>query len=126
MILPPEAAPVLAALLPEFTRPTGLRFSTLLAAALLTTGSHTVANLLRTLRHLAPGHPTDYRRVLARAQWPGLALGCSLARLLLNTFVPDGPVVLVGDDTVDAHPGRKVYGKARHRAPARPRHTHTP
>jgi hypothetical protein len=58
MILPPEAAPVLAALLPEFTRPTALRFTTLLAAALLTTGCHTVANLLRTLRHLAPGHPT--------------------------------------------------------------------
>jgi hypothetical protein len=26
-------------------------------------------------------------------------------------------VVLVGDDTVDGHPGAKVYGKARHRRP---------
>ena len=125
MILPPEAAPLLAALLPEFTRPTGLRFATLLAAALLTTGCRTVANLLRTLRHLAPGHPTDYRRVLSRAPWSGLALGCSLARLLLDTFVPDGTVVLVGDDTVDGHPGREVYGKARHRDPVRSSHTHT-
>jgi hypothetical protein len=125
MILPPEAAGVLAALLPEFTRPTALRFTTLLAAALLTTGCHTVANLLRTLRHLAPGHPTDYRRVLSRAPWSGLALGCSLAGLLIRTFVPDGPVVLVGDDTVDGHPGRKVYGKARHRDPVRSSHTHT-
>jgi hypothetical protein len=125
MILPNEAGPVLAALLPELTRPTGLRFATLLAAALLTTGCHTVANLLRTLRHLGPGHPTDYRRVLSRAPWSGLALGCSLARLLLNTFAPDGPVVLVGDDTVDGHPGREVYGKARHRDPVRSTHTHT-
>ena len=49
---------------------------------------------LRTLRHLAPGHPTGYRRVLSRAPWSGLALGCSLAGLLIRTFVPDGPVVL--------------------------------
>jgi hypothetical protein len=125
MILPAEAAPVLAALLPELTRPTALRFATLLAAALLTTGCHTIANLLRTLRHLAPGHPTAYRRVLSRAPWSGLALGCSLARLLLSAFAPDGPVVLVGDDTVDGHPGRKVYGKARHRDPVRSSHTHT-
>jgi hypothetical protein len=54
-----------------------------------------------------------------------LALGCALARLLLDAFVPDGPVVLVGDDTVDGHPGRKVYGKARHRDPVRSSHSHT-
>jgi hypothetical protein len=125
MILPNEAAPVLAALLPELTRPTAARFATLLAAALLTTGRRTVANLLRTLCHLAPGHRTAYRRVLSRAPWSGLALGCSLAGLLIRTFAPDGPVVLVGDDTVDGHPGRKVYGKARHRDPVRSTHTHT-
>ena len=125
MILPPEAAPLLAALLPELTRPTAARFATLLAAALLATGRRTVANLLRTLRQLAPGHPTAYRRVLSRAPWSGLALGCRLARFLLRAFAPDGPVTLVGDDTVDGHPGRKVYGKARHRDPVRSSHTHT-
>lgn len=125
MTLPPEAAPVLAALLPEFTRPTALRFTTLLAAALVTTGCRTVANLRRTLHHLAGGHPTDDRRVLSRAPWSGLALGGALARLIIRTFVPDGPVVLVGDDTVDGHPGRTVYGKARHRDPVRSTHTHT-
>jgi hypothetical protein len=124
MILPNEAAPLLAALLPEFTRPTAARFTTLLAAALLTTGCHTVANLLRTLCRLAPGHPTDYRRVLSRAPWSGLALGCALARFLIRHLLPDGPIVLVGDDTVDGHPGRKVYGKARHRDPVRSSHTH--
>lgn len=125
MILPNEAVPVLAALLPEFTRPTATRFTTLLAAALLTTGCRTVANLLRTLRHLAPGHASNYRRVLSRAPWSGTALGCSLAAFLLRLFCPEGTVVLVGDDTVDGHPGPKVYGKARHRDPVRSTHTHT-
>jgi hypothetical protein len=62
MILPPEALPLLAALAPAFTRPTYRRFITLLLAAILTTGRRTVANLLRTLGGLAPGHRTDYQR----------------------------------------------------------------
>jgi hypothetical protein len=108
-----------------FTSPTYQRFSTLLVAAILTTGRRTVANLLRTLRQLAPGHPADYRRVLSRAPWSGLTLGCALARFLLDRLVPDGPVFLVGDDTVDGHPGRTVYGKARHRDPVRSSHAFT-
>src|SRR4051812_23404887 len=125
MILPPEAHPLLNALVYTFTNPTYQRFSTLLVAAVLTTGRRTIANLLRTLRHLAPGHPTDYRRVLSRAPWSGLALGCALARFLLDRLIPDGPVHLVGDDTVDGHPGRTVYGKCRHRDPVRSTHAYT-
>jgi hypothetical protein len=125
MILPPEAHPLVQVLALHFTSPTYQRFSTLLVGAVLTTGRRTVANLLRTLRHLAPGHPTDYRRVLSRAPWSGLAVGCALARFLLDHLLPDGPVRLVGDDTVDGHPGRTVYGKARHRDPVRSSHAYT-
>ena len=125
MILPPEAHPLVQVLALHFTNPTYQRFSALLVGAVLTTGRRTVANLLRTLRQLAPGHPTDYRRVLSRAPWSGLTPGCALARFLLDHLVPDGPVFLVGDDTVDGHPGRTVYGKARHRDPVRSSHAYT-
>ena len=125
MILPPEAHPLVQVLAVHFTSPTYQRFSALLVGALLTTGRRTVANLLRTLRHLAPGHPADYRRVLSRAPWSGVGLGCALVRFLLDHVVPDGPVALVGDDTVDGHPGRTVYGKARHRDPVRSTHAYT-
>jgi hypothetical protein len=125
MILPAEAAPLLAALAPAFAQPTFRRFVTLLAAALLTTGRRTVANLLRTLGPLAPGHRTDYQRVLSRAPWSGARLGCALTALLLTRLLPAGPVPLVGDDTVDGHPGPKVYGKARHRDPVRSTHSYT-
>ena len=125
MILPPEARPLVAAFVFSFTNPTYQRFSTLLVGAVLTTGRRTVANLLRTLRHLAPGHRTDYQRVLSRAPWSGLALGCALTRLVLDRLVPDGPVCLVGDDTVDGHKGPEVYGKARHRDAVRSTHTNT-
>src|SRR5215207_63520 len=125
MILPPEAHPLFNALAFTFTSPTYQRFSALLVGAVLTTGRRTVANILRTLRHLAPGHRTSYQRALSRAPWSGLALGCALVRFLLDHVVPDGTVALVGDDTVDGHPGPKVYGKARHRDAVRSSHSYT-
>jgi hypothetical protein len=125
MLLPAEAQPLLAAFLPHFTTPTYTRFVTLAAAAILTTGRRTVANLLRTVGDLAPGHDASYRRVLSSAEWSGLELGCALTRFLLTHVVPDGAVDLVGDDTVDGHPGVKVYGKGRHRDAVRSSHAYT-
>lgn len=89
-VLPPEVAPIPAALAPAFTRPTA-RFQVLLAAALLAAGRRTVAGVLRTLRHLAPGHRTAYRRVFSRAEWSGLRLGCALARMMVARLPAAGP-----------------------------------
>ena len=125
MLLPVEAQSLHAAFLPHFTSPTYTRFVTLAAAAILTTGRRTVANLLRTVGDLAPGHDASYRRVLSSAEWSGLELGCALTRFLLTHVVPDGAVDLVGDDTVDGHPGVKVYGKGRHRDAVRSSHSYT-
>jgi len=125
MTLPAEAQPLLAALLPHFTPPTATRFVTLLVAAVLTPGRHTVANVLRTLGPLVRGHPTTYQRVLSRAPWSAAAVGRALAGFVLRHLLPDGPIVLVGDDTVDGHPGPHVYGKGRHRDPVRSTHSHT-
>src|SRR5215218_9485099 len=125
MILPPEAHALVQVLALHFASPTYQRFSALMVAALVTTGRRTVANLLRTLRHLASGHRTDYQRVLSRAPWSGLALGCALMRFVLDRLLPAGPVMLVGDDTVDGHKGKCVYGKARHRDAVRSSHSYT-
>ena len=125
MLLPAEARPLALAFLPVFTHPTYLRFLALAAAAILTTGRRTVANVLRTVGNLAPGHPASYRRVLSAAEWSGLELGCALTRFLLDRLAPAGPVHLVGDDTVDGHPGPKVYGKGRHRDAVRSSHAYT-
>src|SRR5262245_1486302 len=125
MILPTPAAAVLLPFAPAFTAPTFERFLLLAVAALLTTGRRTVANLVRTLGVLAPGHRTSYQRVLSAARWSGLALACQLCRLVLTWGPADRPVLLVGDDTVDGHKGKCVYGKARHRDPVRSTHTYT-
>jgi hypothetical protein len=123
--LPSEAEALLLALAPAFTAPTFRRFALLLLAALLTVGRHTVANLLRTLRGLATGDKTSYPRVFSQAHWSGLQLACLLSRFLLRHLLPHGTVPLVGDDTVDSHKGKKVYGKARHRDPVRSSHSYT-
>jgi DDE superfamily endonuclease/Archaeal putative transposase ISC1217 len=125
MILPHEAQPLLSALAPAFATPSFYRFTTLLAAAILTTGRRTVANLLRTLGSLATGHRTSYQRLLSSARWSGLQLACLLSRFLLQHLLPQGIVRLVGDDTVDGHKGKKVHGKARHRDPVRSTKSYT-
>jgi DDE superfamily endonuclease/Archaeal putative transposase ISC1217 len=95
------------------------------AAAILTTGRRTVANLLRTVAGLTAGDPSSYHRVLSLAQWSGLSLAALLTRFALHHFWPEGRVRLVGDDTVTEHPGPKVHGKARHRDPVRSSHSYT-
>jgi hypothetical protein len=108
-----------------FHSASALRFGLLLAAALLTVGRHTVANLLRTLGPLVPGDPSSYRRVFSQRRWSSWRLARLLTGWVLEHLLPDGPIFLAGDDTVDEHRGKKVYGKGRHRDPVRSTHSYT-
>jgi hypothetical protein len=123
--IPQAALPLLLELAPAFTRPTFRRGVVLLCAAILTTGRRTIHNLLRTVGILAPGDPSSYHRVLSEAHWSGLRLAAALTRFVVAHCCPEGPLHLVGDDTVDEHRGKKVYGKARHRDPIRSSHAYT-
>ena len=125
MILPAEARSLFDAFSSVFTQPTFHRFLVLLGSAILTTGRRTVANIRRTAAPMARGHRTTYQRVFSSAEWSALRLACQPSRLVLALIPADVAAPLVGDDTVDGHPGRKVYGKARHRDPARPGHGYT-
>jgi hypothetical protein len=120
-----DVLPLLPLFSPAFTPATFARVQLLVVAAILTTGRRTVANLLRSVAALTQGDPSSYHRVLSLAQWSGLAVACILARFILARFCRRGRVHLVGDDTVTEHPGKKVYGKARHRDPVRSSHSYT-
>ncbi len=122
---PLAARPLLQEFSCAFTRPTCQRWLLLLLAAILTTGRRTILNLLRTAGTLAPGHPSSYHRVFSRRRWSTWKLARVLSGFILSHWVPQGSVYLAGDDTVEAHPGRKVFGKARHRDPVRSTHTFT-
>lgn len=110
---------------PAFTRPTLTRFVFLVFAAILTIGQRTVTNVLRTMQHTAPGHPTSYHRVFSHRRWSRWQLARALAAWILQAWLPEGRVLLVGDDTVDGHRGKKVYGKACHRDAVRSTHSYT-
>jgi DDE superfamily endonuclease/Archaeal putative transposase ISC1217 len=108
-----------------FTRPTYYRFFVLILAALLTTGNHTVLNLLRTLGTLAPGSPSSYHRIFSKRRWSLWQLAYRLTEWIIRHFVGSGPIPLAGDDTVDGHRGKKVFGKGRHRDAVRSSHSYT-
>jgi hypothetical protein len=123
--LPRPARALCDALGRAFTRATALRFALLLGAALLTVGRHTVANVLRTLGPLVPGDASSYRRLFSQRRWSSWRLARLLAGWVVAHLLPAGPILLAGDDTVDEHRGKKVYGKGRHRDPVRSTHRYT-
>lgn len=123
--IPKAAEPLIHPFADAFTRPTYRRFVVLLLAGILTTGRRTVTNLLRTVSALAPGHPSSYHRVFSKRRWSSWRLARALAGYILHHWVPDGPVQLCGDETVDGHRGKKVYGKACHRDAVRSTHSFT-
>jgi hypothetical protein len=125
LLIPSFARPVLDPFAPVFFQPTYQRFLVLVVAAILTTGRRTVSNLLRTVPGLAPGDPSSYHRVFSKRRWAAFQVARLLAKYILDHYVPEGPVFLAGDDTVDEHRGAKVHGKGCHRDPVRSTHSFT-
>lgn len=123
--IPRAAEPLIREFAQAFTQPTYQRFVVLLFAAILTTGRRTVTNLLRTVQVLAPGHPSSYHRVFSQRRWSSWRLARALAGYILSHWIPEGIVRLAGDETVDGHRGKKVYGKACHRDAVRSTHSFT-
>src|SRR5712691_9166989 len=117
--VPQPARSLFDSLAEAFTRPTFLRFVVLGLAAVLTVGCRTVCNLLRTLGALAPGHPSSYHRFFSKRRWSSWRLARALTAWVFDHLTPEGRVLLAGDDTVDEHPGERVFGKGCHRDPVR-------
>jgi hypothetical protein len=125
MNIPMFAVPVLPMFQPAFSSPTYNKFLVLLLGALLTTGRRTITNVLRTVRHQAPGPTSSSHRVCSQRPWSPWALARRCRTFLLDYVVPSGPVCLAGDDTVTERPGPKVFGKGRHRDGVRSPHSYT-
>jgi hypothetical protein len=123
--VPQPARSVFDCLSGAFTRPTWLRVLVLALAAILSIGGRTTCKLLRTLGALAPGHPSSYHRVFCKRRWSAWGLARRLAGWVFDHLVPTGRIHLVGDDTVDEHPGDHVFGKGCHRDPVRSTHAFT-
>ena len=99
------------------------KFVTLLLGAVLMTGRRTVSRMLHVVGELADADPSSYHRVLSMRRWSMWSLARPLVKAILDTFLPQGVVYLAGDETVTEHPGRKVFGKGRHRDAKRSSHS---
>ncbi len=109
----------------EFSETVWPRFQVLMFAAIVCVGRHTICRLLRVAGNLAEGHWCSYHRVLAKRRWSSWNLARILAHQVVDRFVPRGTIQICGDDTVSQHPGKKVYGKGRHRDAVRSTHSYT-
>ena len=124
--VPRDFKPLLHELSASFARPqTARRFILFFAAAIVVTGDRTVSAVLRLLALIEPLNPSTYHRLFSHRRWSSKTLAKAITGFILDRFSPDGIVKVVGDETVDGHRGKKVYGKARHRDAVRSSHSHT-
>ena len=111
MFTPPvEVEAVVASFAALFTRPSWQRAQALLCGGLLAPANCVITAALRVLGLSGDAHFQNYHRVLNRARWSAHQAAGILLRLLVQAFVPAGPVVIGLDDTVERRRGAKIAG----------------
>jgi DDE superfamily endonuclease len=91
----------------------------LVVGALLAPGKRTVTAVLRVMGLSQEGQFQKYHRVLNRARWSSVAVARVLLGLVVDTFVPTGPVVIGIDDTLERRRGEKIKARGVYRDPVR-------
>src|SRR5690349_1561896 len=122
--LPTRFAAVILCFAPLFCHRSWRRAEVLLIGAILVPGQRTVTSLLRISGLSRDRRFVNYHRILNRAAWSGRAAARVLLKLLLDAFVPRGPVILGLDDTIERRRGKRISAKGIYRDPVRSSHGH--
>src|ERR687894_271321 len=117
--LPSRFAAVILCFAPLFRLHTWRHAQVLLVGAILVPGQRTVTSILRISGLCRERRFASYHRVLNRAAWSGRAAARVLLGLLLDAFVPHGPVLLGLDDTIERRRGKRIGAKGIYRDPVR-------
>jgi DDE superfamily endonuclease len=115
---------VLAPFAPLFSERIWRNVQVLLAGAILTPRERTVGSALRAMGLDQEKRFHRYHRVLSRASWSSREASRVLLRLLAETFVPECPLVLGIDETLERRWGKKIAAKGIYRDSVRSSHTH--
>ena len=117
--LPARFAAVILCFAPLFRQHTWRHAQVLLIGAILVPGQRTVTSILRIGGLRRERRFVNHHRVLNRAAWSGRAAARVLLGLLLDAFVPRGPVILGLDDTIERRRGKRISAKGIYRDPVR-------
>src|ERR671938_1249350 len=118
--------------LAEWMRPFTLYFTAavwrhvlvLVAGTVLVPGRRTVTAALRVMGLEQTSSFALYHRVLSTGRWSSRAVAHRLLFLLVATFVPEGPVVIGIDDTIERRWGVRIKARGIYRDPVRSSHGH--
>jgi hypothetical protein len=102
-----------------FTRPTWHNALILLAGAVLAPGRRTVSSALSVMGLRWSPSFTNFHRVLNRGRWSSRAVARRLFELLVAALVPDGPVVVAVDETLERRWGARIRARGIYRDPVR-------
>ncbi len=122
--LPTGMIRVLDPFAPLFSERVFEHVQVLLAGAILAPGKRTVSSALRAMGLGQHKQFHRYHRVLSRASWSSREAGRVLLGLLVERFVPEGPLVVGIDETLERRQGKKIEAKGIYRDPVRSSHSH--
>jgi hypothetical protein len=103
---------------PLFSKRVFARALVLTAGALLAVRTRTVTAAIRVTGHDEASF-SGFHRVLSQARWSCLGAARILVGLLVARFVPEGPLVVGLDDTVERRWGPKIEARGIYRDPVR-------
>ncbi len=122
--LPTGMIRVLAPFAPLFSERVFEHVQVLIAGAILTPGKRTVSSALRAMGLDQQKTFHRYHRVLSRAKWSSMEASRVLLDSLVEAFVPEGPLVVGVDETLERRQGKRIAAKGIYRDPARSSHSH--
>lgn len=102
-----------------FTAPVWDRVLILVMGAVLAPGKRTVTAALRVMGLGNVSNFTGYHQVLNRARWNSRALARRLLQVIVAAVVPEGPVVIGIDDTIERRWGARIAARGIYRDPVR-------
>ncbi len=100
------------------------RARVLVIGAILARSQRTVCAVLRVMGLGDERQFDNYHRVLSRAVWSAHAVSRTLMRVLIQTFVPVGDILMGGDETIERRTGKLIRAKGIYRDPVRSSHSH--
>src|SRR5215203_5758371 len=123
--LPTVMIRVLAPFAPLFSKRIWQHVQVLLAEAILAPGRRTVSSTLRAMGLDQQKQFHRYHRVLSHARWSSREVSRVLLGLLVEMFVSEGDLLVVGiDETLERRHGKKIAAKGVYRDPVRSTHEH--